>query len=822
MKFLRYALLFTLVGLLFSTLITAQDSLAPDEITGSAVYVPFPVAITLDGATDDWAGVPVTHVDRGSMLSPDAAENGAFDFALAADDVNLYILMTMPDQNIVTGQHGVDFWNEDSLEFYVNFTGDFLADSYTAGIAQVNINPGSIGLTDADALEVSGMNAASLNVSGIVFKTETGWGFEGAVPLPETPTHGLEIGFQAHANGATELDRNVKLMWSLADTADTSWNDPSVFGRAIFFEVGSADIPQPSVVVEEPEPVRDFIAVNQTGYFTNSVKKAVYAREAKTTGSPPFQLIDDATGEMVYAAISGAAVEDEASGDVVYALDFSQFNTPGTYRLRVNSIESAPFTIGNTIYDRLKVDALRYFYLNRSGIELTPEFAGDAYARPAGHVSDNDVTCFKGDAAGQTFEGCDYRLNAAGGWYDAGDFGKYVVNGGIATWTLLNWYERSPESFADGSLNIPESGNGIADILDEARWEMEWMLSMQVPEGAPLAGMAHHKLHALTWDGLPALPPTNVENSDPQKERLLMPPSTAATLNLSATAAQCARIWREIDAAFAERCLQAARTAFDAALAHPDIFYGSIPGNGGGDYGDGDVSDEFYWAASELFITTGEDMYRDALMDSRHFKTFPGGMWWGGTGALGTISLLTVANELPDDELASLRDQIITAADNYRTIVETEGYGVPMRASEYVWGSSSAVLNNAIIMALAYEFTEDEGYLNAVVRSMDYLLGNNANDISFVSGYGTRAMSHPHHRVWANLPPQFPPPPPGAIAGGANGSPADQKLIAEAGDLPIARRYVDHVDSYSSNETAVNWNTVLVWVSAYLDKQFNS
>jgi endoglucanase len=822
MTFLRNSLLFCLLGLLLTTSITAQDSLAPDEITGSAVYVPFPIAIAVDGESEDWAGVPVTHVDRGSMLSPDAAENGSFDFSLAADNENLYILITMLDQNIVTGQHGADFWNEDSLEFYVNFTGDFLADSYTAGIAQININPGNIGLTDPTALALSGVNSSSLGVTGIVFKTDAGWGFEGAIPLAEAPAHGHEIGFQVQANGATELDRNVKLIWSLADTADTSWNNPAVFGRALFFEVGSADVPQPSVVVEEPEPVREFIAVNQTGYFTNSIKKAVYAREAKTTGSPPFQLIDNANDEAVYAGIMAAALDDSASGDIVYAIDFSQFTTPGTYRLRVNSIESAPFTIGTTIYDRLKVDALRYFYLNRSGIELTAEFAGDAYARPAGHLTDGDVTCFKGDAAGQTFDGCDYRLNAAGGWYDAGDFGKYVVNGGIATWTLLNWYERSPESFPDGSLNIPESSNGVADILDEARWEMEWLLSMQVPEGQALAGMAHHKLHALQWDGLPVMPPTNVENSDPQKERLLMPPSTAATLNLSATAAQCARIWRDIDAAFADRCLQAAKTAFDAAQAHPDIFYGSIPGNGGGDYGDGDVSDEFYWAATELFITTGEDVYRDALMDSRHFKAFPGGMWWGGTGTLGTISLLTAANELPEDEVARLREQIINAADNYRTVVETEGYGVSMRASEYVWGSSSTVLNNAIIMALAYDFTEDEGYLNAVIRSMDYLLGNNANDMSFVSGYGTNAMSHPHHRVWANLPPQFPPPPPGAIAGGANGSPADQKAITEIGELPTARRYIDHVDSYSTNEVAVNWNSPLVWVATYLNEQFKS
>src|SRR5690606_27195608 len=212
-------------------------------------------------------------------------------------------------------------------------------------------------------------------------------------------------------------------------------------------------------------------------------------------GTSEWRLVNVDTNETVAEGTTSEGVPDNASGDTVQTIDFSDFTTPGTYRLVVGDAQSAPFQIGVTLYSQLKQDALHYFYLNRSGIPLEPEYAGE-WARQAGHISDEDVTCWSGtDADGNTWEGCDYRLNVRGGWYDAGDYGKYVVNGGISVWTLLNLYERLPDAFGDGSMPIPENNNGVPDILDEARWEMEFLLAMQVPEGQPLAGMVHHKMH---------------------------------------------------------------------------------------------------------------------------------------------------------------------------------------------------------------------------------------------------------------------------------------------------------------------------------------
>ena len=369
---------------------------------------------------------------------------------MAADNEYFYLTLSIADKNIITGQHGTNFWNEDSLEFYLNTSGDLNAATYGEGIMQVNINPGDIGNTDPAKLTVSGHNSEQAAVNAFVFKTADGWGFEAAVPLKLKPADGLEIGFQAQANGASEKDRNVKLIWSNADVADSSWQYPYLFGRAMFFGAGRTDIPTPApraaapTAAPSPTPFtpRQQIGVNQIGYYPHAAKVAALASKRH---KPVTWALVDAGGQTVLTGNTEVMDADGASGDVVQRIDFSAFVTPGKgYTLEADGKTSDPFAIGEALYGDLKRDALRYFYLNRSGTDLAEKYAG-AWARPAGHVSDCKVTCYAGaDATGMEWPACDYTLDASGGWYDAGDFGKYVVNGGIAAWTLLNAYERNP------------------------------------------------------------------------------------------------------------------------------------------------------------------------------------------------------------------------------------------------------------------------------------------------------------------------------------------------------------------------------------------
>lgn len=803
----------------------------PEDIPGELVYIPFPVDIQVDGALTDWEQLPSYRVDTGSSTSADPEENGSFSFSVAADAENFYITMKMPDKNIIAGKHGTEFWNEDSMEFFINASGDLNAAKYVTNIFQININAADIGNTDPQALTITGVFSSGIPVKGFVFKTGDGWGFEASLPLEGIldVTHGREIGFQAQINGASQQDRNVKLIWSKMDTSDQSWQVPAVFGRAIFFELGRDDIPQPSLVqalptaipTAAPVVIPSMVSVNQSGYPTDGIKIASVAIEAK---EPQEWTLLDGEGKVVMAGKTLLFGEDKASGDFLQIIDFTSFKTIGSgYRISSNGLESVPFDIRDDIYTQLKKEAAAYFYHNRSGTPIEAEFVGEAWARPAGHLTDDNVTCFKGkDADGNDWPGCDYTLDVSGGWYDAGDFGKYVVNGGISAWTLMDLYEQMPDAFPDGSLAIPESSNDIPDILDEARWEMEFLLSMQVPEGEDLAGMAHHKIHDESWAGMPMIPPGEVDNDNAHAiagtGRYLFPPSTAATLNLAATGAVCARVWKNIDPIFAKECLSAAENAWDAANANPGLYAGNTPGQGGGNYDDRSVSDEFYWAAAELFITTGQEMYKTYLLNSDQFGMVDS-FDWGITSPLGTISLALHENALPADKKALLLQNIVKYADEMLAAQSKDGYGVLINGN-YPWGSNGLILNNMILVSLAHRLSRESRYLGAVQLSMDYILGRNPVNQSYVSGFGEYAMQHPHHRFWANDPANgYPSPPAGALSGGPNANP-DDPVANNAGlqSLPESKRYIDDIGSYTTNEVTINWNAPLVWISAYLDE----
>jgi endoglucanase len=580
------------------------------------------------------------------------------------------------------------------------------------------------------------------------------------------------------------------------------------------------------------------VLLNQIGLLPSGPKRAIVPSESTT---PILWRLDDSNDRTVFQGYTRVHGSDPASGQKVHVIDFSNFEGTGEgFRLLVGPVASRRFRIAGGLYDRLPFDALAYFYHNRSGVPIEARFAGERWARPAGHPSDR-VTCFSGqDQNGVRWPGCDYTLDATGGWYDAGDHGKYVVNGGIALWTLLNAYERQralgrPELFRDGSAAIPEAGNGVPDILDEARWQMEFLLAMQVPQGSRLhvpvgvkragpqfvfatidaSGMAHHKLADETWTGLPLAP------HEDDRRRFLYPPSTAATLNLAATAAQCARIWRGIDDAFAERCLTAAERAFAAAERNPEVWaLSNFTGSGG--YGDSDVSDENYWAAAELFATTGRAEYEAVLRRMPYFTAAeasePG---WPQVAALGTISLALVPNRLNDADRARLRRQLVAAADRWVEETGREGYRIPFSVPGYAWGSNSNILNRAMILGLAYDFTGDRHYRDSVIDSMDYLLGRNPLDQSYVSGYGVRPMLHPHHRFWANTADgRYPPPPPGALSGGPNNrSMSDDVARPMRGTCAPMTCWRDDIRAFSLNEVAVNWNAPLVWVAAWVAEQ---
>ena len=581
-----------------------------------------------------------------------------------------------------------------------------------------------------------------------------------------------------------------------------------------------------------PEPA-SAIRLNQLGFFPGGPKRAMLP--SPSTTPLHWRLLD---GQGIARAEGETQVvgDDAASGEHLHLIDFSRFDQPGeNYRLIVAGARSHAFRIAAEAFGHLPADALEYFYHSRASASIEARYVGERWARPAGHAPDR-ATCVSGrDQRGDQWDPCPYTLDVSKGWYDAGDQGKYVVNGGIAAWTLLDLYERGRRRghppFPDGSAAIPEAGNHVDDLLDEARWEVEFLLSMQVPEGThmrlpvgPLqpgqmppfrevdaSGLAHHKVADEHWTPLPTPPQLD------RVTRYLYPPTTAATLNLAAVAAQCARIWRDIDAAFSARCLGAARRAYEAAKRNPELF---IPGafSGSGGYFDRDVSDEFFWAAAELYATAGEATYLADLRASPHFAGPLAEPAWPHTAALGAITLALVPNGLPQSEVAAQRARITAAADRFLAEEAETGYRVPLAGMNWTWGSNSFLLNRAILLALAFDFSGEARYRNGVIDVMDYLLGRNPLDQSYVSGYGARPMANPHHRFWAHsLDPGLPPPPPGVLSGGANAmAMADPVAQAMRGHCAPMTCWRDDIHAFSMNEIAINWNAPLVWVAEWL------
>lgn len=578
------------------------------------------------------------------------------------------------------------------------------------------------------------------------------------------------------------------------------------------------------------------ILTNQVNYFPQLEKKATLLSDQ--TSSVSFSLLDE-SGKTVFTGDSSVLGEDADSGDSVHVLDFSKFQEPGTYTLEADGQKSRSFSIdGTAYYSGMLYDALNYFYQNRSGIAIESQFitSGDStsLARAAGHSN---------DTARITTDWDDLNSNGGtqdvtGGWYDAGDHGKYVVNGGISLWMMQNQYEHAKQkgdtsAYEDGTMSIPENNNGYPDLLDEARWEMEWMLKMIVQDGE-YADMAYHKVHDIKWTALGMTP------ADDTLERILKPPTTCATLNLAACAAQASRLWRDLDSDFSKQCLDAAEAAYAAAKKHPDLYAPIDQSIGGGPYGDDDATDEFYWAAAELYLTTGDSSYQKDMKASDWYLDVPttlkGGesvdtvasFDWGHTAALGSISLSLYPDQLGKDA-EKLSDAFSEAADTYLQLEDKQGYGQPYAASTisssdsdngYVWGSNSFVIDNAIILAYAYDLTDNTDYLNGAATAMDYLLGRNPVDYSYVTGYGTHAVQYPHHRFWAHqLSESFPMAPSGVLVGGPNSGMEDPWVQGSGwkkGEIPPAKCYLDHIEAWSVNECTINWNEPLAWMTAFL------
>ena len=540
------------------------------------------------------------------------------------------------------------------------------------------------------------------------------------------------------------------------------------------------------------------IKVNQVGFLPGSAKWAVIPNVAATS----FHLVKAGTDTEVFRGVMSAPATWEPAQESVRLADFSALSTPGTYRIRVDGLaDSYSFTIAADAYAALNAASIKAFYYNRSGTALLSEHAG-MYARAAGHP---DTRVLVHDSAASPARPAGTVIPSPKGWYDAGDYNKYIVNSGISTYTLLAAYEHFPAFFQKQTLNLPESGNAIPDLLNEALWNLDWMLTMQDPSD----GGVYHKLTNKSFDGF-------VMPDRATSPRYVVQKTTAAALDFAAVMATASRVFRAFEPqrpGLSPRMLAAAESAWQWARAHPSAVYRQPDDIHTGDYSDSNLSDEFAWAAAELYISTGNDAYYAAMNPAQVPNAVPS---WIGVNGLAWVSLAHHRHHLTavaDQRL--IAERITTLAAGLEAAWQSSAYRVSMRLNDFNWGSNGAALNQAIMLIQGYRLNGTRSQLDAAQALLDYALGRNAIDTSMVTGFGERPTLHPHHRV--SEADGIAAPIPGLLAGGPNpGQPDANKCPAAYPSSVPAKSYLDHVCSYASNEVAINWNAPLVYVSAAL------
>lgn len=553
------------------------------------------------------------------------------------------------------------------------------------------------------------------------------------------------------------------------------------------------------------------IYCDQTGYLPQDRKWAVM-----TTGEfYKVMRIENGASTQAAEGKTQDAGFDAASGDHVYVADFSGIKENGLYYIENEKGErSHRFRIGEEVYRNLQRDLLKALYFQRCGCALEEQYAGP-YTHPC---------CHMGDAVLWSDHGVVKEVK--GGWHDAGDYGRYISPAAVAVGHLLYAFLLFPESFKE-SLDIPESGSGIPDILSECRYELEWMLKMQDEEGG-----AYHKLTSERHADF-------IMPEEDQAQFYLFPVSSMATADYAASMALASRVYKTYDDAFADRLFEAAVKAYGWLEKHPEyIGFHNPESCNTGEYDDVCDLDERLWAAAEMLIATGEQKYQEQVSKLLKENVSKTDFGWTDVSGFAALAILTdTSGAASMDSVQNLREAVLAEADRLVNVAKQSGYGVAMEPEDYIWGSNMVVLNRGMLLVLAAMVTKrdeketgssdqeqsgrhksSQTYEQTALAQLHYLLGLNAVDYSYVTGHGEHAYMHPHNRPTECD--GIEQPMPGWVSGGPFKTPCDEvgrERIKEG--TPPMKCYVDHAACYSLNEITIYWNSPAVFVTAYFNRK---
>lgn len=524
------------------------------------------------------------------------------------------------------------------------------------------------------------------------------------------------------------------------------------------------------------------IFVNQCGYMPNMTKRVTFRSDRPVE----FDVVAS-DGRKVYHGTASIRVENPSAGETDYVGDFSAITAPGHYRIvSENLSESDTFEIAENIFTEVFRKAFAFFYLQRCGCDL-PESAAGMFAHRACHTKIASVY------------GTGEKLDVTGGWHDAGDYGRYIVPGVMAVAQLLYATEENPQLCATYAAPDKDAAASLPPCLEEIKYELDWMLKLQREDGQVYHKASCHRFCSMI------MPDTE------QDDIVVSPVSATATADFAAVMAMAVRFYEKYDHAYADRLGKASRRAYDALRAmEPSQGFRNPPEISTGGYGDPHDTDERYWAAAELYKAFGDESYRmdfEKLATQQIFH----GYGWGNMGSYGNRAYLTSEHPTDPELKKRITEEMVSLAEEKLQISASDGYGTSLTPEQYHWGSNMGAANNGIHMYDAYRITGRRAFLDAACDQLHYLLGRNPMGLSYLTGCGTDAIRHPHHRPSAYLGKAMP----GMLSGGPCGRRADptaKGVLPE--NFPPAKALVDMFGSYSTNEVAIYWNSAFVQLLA--------
>ncbi|HYG57039.1 MAG TPA: glycoside hydrolase family 9 protein [Symbiobacteriaceae bacterium] len=525
----------------------------------------------------------------------------------------------------------------------------------------------------------------------------------------------------------------------------------------------------------EPEPSTPVeIAVNQVGYLPLAPKVAtVIVAGGVPQGKPAaaFDVVRADTGKAVYSGtLKGPVEEPESSGGPAWLADFSGLKAEGTYTVQIKGGgESAPFRIAANIYSDIFQLSARSYNLQRCGTALNDALTGlkhDAcHLQPS--VLDQDRSA---------------ALDTTGGWHDAGDYGKYIPPAAITVGQLLMLVEFMPQT---GGLALEGT-----TLLDEVRYELQWMLKMQRSDGA-----VYHKVTTEQFPGF-ILPERDTA------PLLVYDVGTSSTALFAAATARAARTFAVTDPAFAQQLAVAAQKAWQWLGAHPGLIRPPV-GNTGPYLAPSD-RDAREWAAAELFALTGEVVYETFLKENPRTTASPPS--WDNTGDMALLTYAFTPGADPAHKAAVVA-VIQKEADERVEKAQRHPFGTALGVGEYKWASAKKALAIAQHLLLADRLVPNPAYASVAADQLNWVLGRNPLRKSFVTGVGADPPKHPHHRLVAATGKMVP----GLLVGGPNADGQDRDAPPGLGP----RSYIDVQGSYSTNEPAIDYNAPLVFVTGW-------